>query len=120
MRQNQLIRDNLQRNESSCRILFQRLNERDQRHVAGLLALAMGYGGVSFVGLLVGMDDNTVAKGKKELLADFQDVPDDRIRRPGAGRPSIEKKVPKPSKNSKNLSKRKQAGSRPEDVNSFD
>lgn len=85
MRHNKSIRDNLLENESSCRLLFLRLNERDQRHVAGLLALAMGHGGVTFIGRLVGLDDDTVSKGKKEILDDFRDVPSDRIHKPGAG-----------------------------------
>jgi hypothetical protein len=43
MRRNQSIKDNLENNQPACRLLFERLNERDQRHVAGLLALAIGH-----------------------------------------------------------------------------
>jgi hypothetical protein len=107
MRRTQMIKDNLQKNQSSCRLLFERLNERDQRHVAGLLALAIGHDGISFVGDLAGLNRDTVSQGKKELLDNLTDVPKDRIRKPGAGRPSLEKKVPKSFKNSKKSSPKK-------------
>ena len=39
MRRSHFVKNHLQEYQSSCRLLFERLNERDQRHVAGLLAL---------------------------------------------------------------------------------
>jgi hypothetical protein len=118
MRRTEFIKDNLRSNEVACRLLFQRLNERDQRHVAGLLALAIGHDGVSFVGSLVALSRDTVTKGKKEILDAFADVPEDRIRKPGAGRPPLEKKVPDVSKISKRSSPVKPVGRRRENGNS--
>ena len=92
MRRSQSIKDNLTPDHTACCLLFERLNERDRRHVAGLLALAIGHDGVTLVGDLFGLTRDTVAKGKKELRNHFVDVPTDRIRQPGAGRPALEKK----------------------------
>jgi len=92
MRRSQSIQDNLAPNQTACRLLFDRLNERDQRHVAGLLALAIGHDGITLVGNITGLCRDTVRKGKTELLHHFADVPTDRIRQPGAGRPALEKK----------------------------
>lgn len=115
-----MIQDNLRKNQASCRLLFERLNERDQRHVAGLLALAIGHDGVSFVGDLAGLHRDTVSKGKSELLDNLAEVPQDRVRKPGAGRPPLEKKVPKSFKNSKNSSPPKPGGRLRENENSSD
>ena len=92
MRRSRSITDNLTPNQTACRLLFERLNERDQRHVAGLLALAIGHDGITLVGNIVGLTRTTVAKGKRELLHHLKDVPEDRVRAPGAGRPALEKK----------------------------
>jgi hypothetical protein len=102
MRRSQSIKDNLENNQPACRSFFERLNERDQRHVAGLLALAIGHDGITLVGNIMGLTRDTVAKGKKELLNNLADVPEDRVRSPGAGRPAQEKKIQKKSKPSKN------------------
>jgi hypothetical protein len=67
------------------------LNERQRRLYAGLESLKLGHGGDAHIASLLGMDPHTVAKGRKELMeADLTDT--DRIRAPGAGRPSKEKK----------------------------
>jgi len=92
MRRSQSIQDNLQPNQVACRLLFERLNERDQRHVAGLLALAIGHDGITLVGNIAGLCRDTVRRGTQELLNHFADVPEDRVRHPGAGRPALEKK----------------------------
>jgi hypothetical protein len=67
------------------------LNERQRRLYAGLESLKLGDGGDARIASLLGMDPLTVAKGRKELMeADLTVI--DRIRAPGAGRPSQEKK----------------------------
>jgi hypothetical protein len=67
------------------------LNEKQRRLYAGLESLKLGHGGDAYVGSILGMDPHTVAKGRKELMnADLTAT--DRIRAPGAGRPSQEKK----------------------------
>ncbi len=67
------------------------LNEKQRRLYAGLESLKLGYGGDAHIASILGMDPHTVAKGRKELMeADLTAT--DRLRAPGAGRPSQEKK----------------------------
>jgi len=120
MRRSQSIRNNLQNNITACRSLFERLNERDQRHVAGLIALAIGHDGITLVGDITGLTRTTIAKGKKELLQHLKDVPEDRVRAPGAGRPALEKKVLTKSLPSKKSLPQRPAVCPPENENSFD
>jgi hypothetical protein len=67
------------------------LNERQRRLYAGLESLKLGHGGDAHIASLLGMDPHTVAKGRKELMDADLTAPD-RVRAPGAGRPSQEKK----------------------------
>ena len=76
MRRSQSIKDNLTPDHTACCLLFERLNERDRRHVAGLLALAIGHDGVTLVGDLFGLTRDTVAKDCrpwmwKKMLQEF-------------------------------------------------
>ena len=67
------------------------LNEKQRRLYAGLESLKLGHGGDVHISSILGMDPHTVAKGRKELMeADLTDT--ERLRAPGAGRPSQEKK----------------------------
>ena len=67
------------------------LNEKQRRLYAGLESLKLGHGGDAHIASILGMDPHTVAKGRKELMgADL--TASDRLRAPGAGRPSQEKK----------------------------
>lgn len=71
-------------------LFFSTLDERQRRLYAGLESLRLGHGGDSRIAALTGLDVHTIAKGRSELLE--RDVHVERIRRPGAGRPSLEKK----------------------------
>jgi 6-phosphogluconolactonase/glucosamine-6-phosphate isomerase/deaminase len=86
------VMENLRQHQQQCAILLEKLDEQKRRHVAGLLALTLGHGGVQFVAELVNMDRDTVSRGKHELLDEFADCPVNRQRKPGAGRPALEKK----------------------------
>jgi len=67
------------------------LNEKQRRLYAGLESLKLGYGGDAHIASILGLDPHTVAKGRTELMeADLSAT--DRLRAPGAGRPSQEKK----------------------------
>jgi hypothetical protein len=66
------------------------LNERQRRLYAGLESLKLGHGGDMYIATLLGMDPHTVARGRQELMSG--DLTHDRIRAPGAGRLSQEKK----------------------------
>lgn len=75
------------------------LDERQRRLYVGLESLRLGHGGDSRLAELTGLDVHTIAKGRTELLQ--RDVQLDRIRRPGAGRPALEKKRRKSSRRSR-------------------
>jgi hypothetical protein len=67
------------------------LNEKQRRLYAGLESLKLGHGGDVHIASILGIDPHTVAKGRKELM-DTDLSATDRLRAPGAGRPSQEKK----------------------------
>lgn len=80
-------------------LFFSTLDERQRRLYAGLESLRLGHGGDSRIAELTGLDVHTIAKGRSELLE--RDVQVERVRRPGAGRPPLEKKRRKSSTRSK-------------------
>lgn len=67
------------------------LNEKQRRLYAGLESLKLGHGGDAHIASILGIDPHTVAKGRKELM-DVDLTATDRVRAPGAGRSSQEKK----------------------------
>lgn len=69
------------------------LDQRQRRLYAGLESLKLGRGGDQRLGELLQLDPRTVARGRKQLLA--QEVEWERVRKPGAGRKPVEKKRPK-------------------------
>lgn len=75
------------------------LDEQQRRLYAGLESLKSGRGGDRRIAELLGLDTGTIARGRRELLA--QDVAVERVRRIGGGRPPVEKKRPKSSPRSK-------------------
>lgn len=83
--------------QQQARLVLERLSENERRWVAALLSDAVGWGGENFTAQVTGLDPKTIRTGRKELNRRLQDCPSDRVRRPGAGRPPIEKKIP-PSK----------------------
>ena len=80
-------------------LFFSLLDEKQRRLYAGLEALKTGRGGDARIAELFGLDVGTVARGRRELLA--QDVEVERVRGTGAGRKPLEKKRRKSSRASK-------------------
>ena len=72
-------------------MLFALLDEQQRRLYAGLESLQLG--GDRQIAELLGLDPHTVAKGRRQLLA--QDVETDRVRARGGGRKPVEKKHPR-------------------------
>ena len=70
------------------------LDERQRRLIAAAEASRLGYGGVVLVAQITGLDPKTIRRGQKELAQGIAELPNDRIRQPGAGRPPMEKKKP--------------------------
>lgn len=75
--------------------VFERLDEAQRRWVAGLMSGAIGHGGDTLLSRMTGLDPQTVQTGRREVAAHLAECPADRVRRPGAGRPPIEKKTPR-------------------------
>ncbi len=71
-------------------LFYSLLDEQQRRLYAGLEALKWGHGGDRKVARLLGLDVGTVAKGRQQLLQG--EILRDRIRKPGAGHPAVEKK----------------------------
>jgi hypothetical protein len=69
------------------------LDERRRRWFAGLEALRRGRGGIREVSQITGLDEKTVRQGRREIIQGLPHNAGTRIRRPGAGRKRIEKKV---------------------------
>jgi len=70
-------------------LFFSLLDERKRRLYAGLESMKWGHGGDRKVANLLGLDEKTVARGRRELLS--QDLDDDGVRKPGGGRRSLKK-----------------------------
>jgi hypothetical protein len=58
-----------------------------------LEAERVGPGGDRLLAQITGLDEQTIRRGRAELAAELAEVPADRVRRPGAGRPPVEKKI---------------------------
>jgi hypothetical protein len=71
-------------------LFFSLLNEQQRRLYAGLEAHKMGHGGDRRIAELLGLDEHTVARGRRELFRG--EVQRGRVRKPGAGRKATEKK----------------------------
>ncbi len=80
-------------------LFFSLLDEKERRLYAGLEALKTGHGGDARIAGILGLDVDTVARGRRELLD--QDVEVERVRGPGGGRKAVEKKRPLSSRASK-------------------
>ena len=73
-------------------LFYSLLDEQQRRLYAGLESLKEGHGGDRHLAHLLGLDEQTVARGRRELLAG--QVQAQRVRRRGGGRPRVEKKRP--------------------------
>lgn len=65
------------------------LNEKQQRLFAGYESLKLGYGGDKKIAFKTGLNVKTVSQGRQELIN--KDVDIARVRKAGAGRPSLKK-----------------------------
>lgn len=83
-------RDALAHEVRAAIILFYSvLDERQRRLYAGLESLRQGRGGDSAISRLLGIDNHTVARGRRELRERDQEI--GRIRKKGGGRRPIKK-----------------------------
>ena len=73
--------------------VIERLGERERRWVTALEAMRLGYGGTRLVAQITGLDEKTIRRGRREVLRGLAECPPSRVRRRGAGRPPVEKKL---------------------------
>lgn len=76
-------------------LVFSRLDEAQRRWFAALEADRLGADGDQMVGQITGLHEKTIQRGREELAAGLADQPQDRVRRPGAGRLDLEKTIPR-------------------------
>lgn len=72
-------------------LVLSELDEKQRRWVAGLLSEVLGRGGIRFVAEVSGLDPKTIRQGRIDLSQELSGYPKDRIRRAGAGRPTLKK-----------------------------
>jgi hypothetical protein len=74
-------------------LLLSRLDEQQRRWVAAREAKRLGHGGFERIAEITGLHPETIRRGRDELEDELQSRPIDRVRLPGGGRPSVEKKT---------------------------
>jgi hypothetical protein len=75
-------------------LLLSRLGEAERRWYAAVEANRLGHGGVRLVAQITGLDEKTIRQGQADVASELADAPiKRRQRRPGGGRPPVEKKI---------------------------
>jgi hypothetical protein len=74
-------------------LLLARLDEQQRRWLAAWESKRIGHGGDRLLSLITGLHVQTIRRGRRELSSSLHGLPRDRVRRPGAGRPPVEKKI---------------------------
>ena len=77
--------------KASLVLFFSLLDEQQRRIFAGLESLKHGHGGDRIIAAVFGVNEKTVARGRKELLE--QKILYDTVRKSGGGRKAIQKKT---------------------------
>jgi uncharacterized protein with PhoU and TrkA domain len=75
-------------------LFLSRLDEQQRRWYVALESSKVGHGGDVLLSQITGLDVETIRRGRRELAAELAERPSDRVRRPGGGQPSVEKKTP--------------------------
>lgn len=74
-------------------LFLSRLEESQRRWYAALESNRIGRGGDRLLSQITGLDEKTIRRGRQELAGELAGVPIKRQRRPGGGRPTVEKKT---------------------------
>ena len=74
-------------------VFLSRLDEAQRRWYVALEAARLGPGGERLLAQITGLDEKTIRRGRAELATDLAEQPPARVRRPGGGRPPVEKKI---------------------------
>jgi len=76
-------------------LFLSRLDEAQRRWYVALESDRLGPGGDRRLAEITGLDEQTIRRGREELATGLADLPVDRVRRGGGGRPLAEKKTPR-------------------------
>jgi hypothetical protein len=76
-------------------LLLSRLDEQQRRWYAAVEADKLGHGGIRLLSQITGLDEKTIARGQQEMAEKLNTCPTDRVRQPGGGRLTKEKKTPR-------------------------
>jgi len=74
-------------------LLLSRLNEAQRRWYVGTLSQQPGQPTDGELSQITGLDEKTIRRGRQELAAEFAELPPERQRQEGGGRPCAEKKM---------------------------
>jgi hypothetical protein len=74
-------------------LLLSRLDEQQRRWYVAVESKRIGHGSDRLLAEITGLDEKTIRRGREELAASLADNPPERVRREGAGRPTVEKKT---------------------------
>lgn len=74
-------------------LVLSRMDEQQRRWVVALESERLGHGGDTRLSVITGLHPETIRRGRRELEAELEGRPIDRIRLPGAGRPRLEKTI---------------------------
>ncbi len=74
-------------------LLLSRLNEPQRRWYAGVLSQQPDSPSARHLAEITGLDEKTIRRGRRELTDGVADLPPDRQRQAGGGRPKAEKKT---------------------------
>jgi hypothetical protein len=87
-----------QQSHRRINLLMSRLDEQQRRWYAAVESAEIGHGGDRFISLVTGLHVDTIRRGREELAKSLEGRPAERVRRPGGGRPALEKKSPRSSR----------------------
>lgn len=73
-------------------VVLPSLNEKQRRLLLGAEAIALGYGGITYLSDITGVSANTIARGIRDIASENSDT--SRIRRSGSGRKKLVDKFP--------------------------
>jgi len=82
------------RHHRQMNLLLSRLNEPQRRWYVGFFSQKPGSPSDRQLSRITGLDAKTIRRGRRELETGLVDLPSDRQRRKGGGRPAAEKKIP--------------------------
>ena len=73
-------------------LLMSRLDEQQRRWYAAIEAQKSGHGGATLLAKVTGLSVETIRRGRYELEDGLETRPLNRVRNPGGGRKTVEKK----------------------------